>query len=132
MCEGLLLAYPNALMHKESSFRLKDPTRPCHRKVPTLHLVDPRVRVLSTANVPPQQADRWAREVSASGCRFEGLPKEVLGVIVENVAEFPITRNEAVRLREEPRLDEQGAGSLGLKRRMARTESTSEETNERA
>ncbi|KAF6834523.1 DUF1665 domain containing protein [Colletotrichum musicola] len=72
-----------------------------HRKVLTLHLVDPRVRVLSTANVPPQRTDWWAREFSTSGGQFKCLPKEVVDMVVDNVMGFPIHRDEAVQLRKE-------------------------------
>jgi Protein of unknown function (DUF4246) len=45
--------------HSVSSFRLKDPTKPGHRRFIALWLVDPYQPVISTANVPPQQLDWW-------------------------------------------------------------------------
>lgn len=42
-----------------SSFKLQDPTKPGHRRFIALWLVDPHRRILSTANVPPQQKDWW-------------------------------------------------------------------------
>lgn len=45
--------------HRVSSFRLKDPTKPGHRRFVALWLVDPTSRVISTANVPPQRLDWW-------------------------------------------------------------------------
>nr|XP_036574484.1 uncharacterized protein CTRU02_15579 [Colletotrichum truncatum]KAF6780922.1 hypothetical protein CTRU02_15579 [Colletotrichum truncatum] len=101
MREGLTLVYPNILQHKHSSFQLKDATRPGHRKILTLHLVDPRVKVLSTANVPPQQADWWAGEFSTSQGQMNVLPKELVDIIVDNVSDFPIPKEEALRLRDE-------------------------------
>ncbi|KAK1496617.1 hypothetical protein CTAM01_08255 [Colletotrichum tamarilloi] len=77
MREGLVLVYPNVMQQKESAFQLKDPTQPGHRKVLTLYLVDPRVKILSTANVPPQQADWWAAEFTSREGQMKGLPKEV-------------------------------------------------------
>ncbi|KAF6787855.1 DUF1665 domain containing protein [Colletotrichum sojae] len=161
MREGLMLAYPNVLLHKESSFRLKDPTRPGHRKVLTLHLVDPRVRVfvgitgviplmraysnghdlrrvsysahdvcplpiispavptvLSTANVPPQRTDWWAREFSNSGGQFKGMPKEVVDMVEDNVTGFPIHRDEAVRLRKERLVSDRGTKGDKVQRLM--------------
>ncbi|KAH0431799.1 hypothetical protein CcaCcLH18_06802 [Colletotrichum camelliae] len=101
MREGLMLAYPNVLQQKESAFQLEDPTRPGHRKILTLYLVDPRVKILSTANVPPQQADWWAAEFSTGEGQLKGLPKEVVDVVVDNVSDFPIPKQEAKRLRDE-------------------------------
>ncbi|MFC0842610.1 DUF4246 domain-containing protein [Streptomyces noboritoensis] len=52
---GRCLAFPNVLQHCVGSFRLADTTRPGHRKILAFFLVDPSARIVSTANVPPQQ-----------------------------------------------------------------------------
>ena len=46
-----------------SPFRLTDPTKPGHRRFIALWLVDPNVRIISTANVPPQQLNWWADSI---------------------------------------------------------------------
>ncbi|KAF9871992.1 hypothetical protein CkaCkLH20_10624 [Colletotrichum karsti] len=101
MREGLMVAYPNVLQHKNLSYRLKDPTRPGHRKVLTLYLVDPRIKVLSTANVPPQQAEWWVREFARDNGQVKGLPKEVVDMVVDNIGDIPIPRADARRVRDE-------------------------------
>lgn len=55
---GRCLAFPNILQHRVSPFRLKDPTRPGHRKILAFFLVDPTEKIVSTSDVPPQQP--WA------------------------------------------------------------------------
>ncbi|MGW0122286.1 DUF4246 domain-containing protein [Streptomyces sp. NPDC003327] len=55
---GRCLAFPNLLQHRVDPFRLADPTRPGHRKILAFFLVDPERRIVSTADVPPQQP--WA------------------------------------------------------------------------
>ncbi|KAF4343552.1 hypothetical protein FBEOM_2461 [Fusarium beomiforme] len=55
--EGRLLAFPNVFQHRVPSFELQDPTKPGHRRFIALWLVDPHRRIISTANVPPQQKD---------------------------------------------------------------------------
>ncbi|KAK4151114.1 hypothetical protein C8A00DRAFT_36248 [Chaetomidium leptoderma] len=60
--QGRLLAFPNVLQHRVSGFQLADPTKPGHRRFIALWLVDPFTRIISTANVPPQQAEWWAEE----------------------------------------------------------------------
>lgn len=55
--EGRLITFPNTLQHKVSPFSLADPSRPGHRKILALFLVDPHTRIISSANVPPQQED---------------------------------------------------------------------------
>ncbi|KAL7809065.1 hypothetical protein V8C26DRAFT_412340 [Trichoderma gracile] len=62
-CQGRLLAFPNVFQHRVSSFRLKDATKPGHRRFLALWLVDPHERIVSTANVPPQQMDWWAESL---------------------------------------------------------------------
>jgi hypothetical protein len=58
--QGRLLAFPNVFHHRISGFKLADPTKPGHRRFIALWLVDPFTRIISTANVPPQQAEWWA------------------------------------------------------------------------
>ncbi|KAG5762781.1 hypothetical protein H9Q72_009110 [Fusarium xylarioides] len=55
-----MLFFPNVYQHHVSPFELVDKSRPGHRKILALFLVDPQVPIISTANVPPQQRDWWA------------------------------------------------------------------------
>jgi hypothetical protein len=57
--EGRLLAFPNTLHHRVEPFELDDKSKPGHRRFLVLWLIDPHFRVLSTANVPPQQKEWW-------------------------------------------------------------------------
>ena len=50
--EARLLTFPNVLQHRVSPFKLADPTKPGHRKIVALFLVDPNIKVISTAHVP--------------------------------------------------------------------------------
>ncbi|KAL1612138.1 hypothetical protein SLS60_000361 [Paraconiothyrium brasiliense] len=61
--QGRLLAFPNVFQHRVSPFSLVDKTQPGHRRFIALWLVDPHQRVISTANVPPQQQDWWLESV---------------------------------------------------------------------
>ncbi|KAI0467944.1 hypothetical protein F4859DRAFT_492174 [Xylaria cf. heliscus] len=61
--EGRLLAFPNVFQHRVSPFRLVDHMKPGHRRFIALWLVDPHTRIISTANVPPQQQDWWVESV---------------------------------------------------------------------
>ena len=96
--EGRLLTFPNVLQHRVSPFQLADTTKPGHRKILALFLVDPHIRVLSTANVPPQQKEWWDEEV-----RFEEvlnkLPQELVMGVMSDLGEFPIGMEEAKEIR---------------------------------
>ncbi|KAK3904892.1 hypothetical protein C8A05DRAFT_13257 [Staphylotrichum tortipilum] len=92
--QGRLLAFPNDLQHRVSGFRLRDPTKPGHRRFIALWLVDPRVRIISTANVPPQQAEWWFDNVFGGSLavdddKIEGgssssvLPPEITQLLLE-------------------------------------------------
>ncbi|CAG7942647.1 unnamed protein product [Penicillium salamii] len=59
--QGRLITFPNAVQHRVSPFSLADLSKPGHRKILALFLVDPHRRIISTANVPPQRED-WGRE----------------------------------------------------------------------
>jgi len=95
-----LIAFPNVLQHSVQSFTLADPTRPGHRKILAMFLVDPHIRIISTANVPPQRRDWWAEEVRKVD-RFAVLPREIFERIIDEVQDFPISWERALEIREE-------------------------------
>ncbi|KAL2842538.1 hypothetical protein BJY01DRAFT_264474 [Aspergillus pseudoustus] len=57
--QGRLVTFSNIFQHRVVPFSLVDGTKPGHRKILALFLVDPNVTVISTANVPVQRADWW-------------------------------------------------------------------------
>ncbi|KAL0059164.1 hypothetical protein AAF712_014136 [Marasmius tenuissimus] len=79
--EGRIVAFPNVLQHRVQPFRLADPYEEGYRKILALFLVDPYIRTLSTANVPPQQRDRWPADKVAD--------------------DWPLSLEEAKRVRED-------------------------------
>jgi hypothetical protein len=99
--EDRLIAFPNGFQHRVGDFRLIDPTRPGHRKILALFLVAPTIPIISTANVPPQQRDWWARELKLSQSKIGQLPAELVDMIVNGVEDFPISLEEAKVIREE-------------------------------
>ncbi|KAI5274727.1 hypothetical protein E4T47_02222 [Aureobasidium subglaciale] len=99
--EGRLLAFPNVLQHQVQPFELEDPTQPGHRKILALFLVDPFQRVISTANVPPQQKEWWAEAVQGLEGKLDVLPPELRHQVLTDVGDFPISLEEAKVVREE-------------------------------
>lgn len=53
--EDLCLVFPNTFQHKVSKISLADPTKNGSRKILVFFLIDPNHRIISTANVEPQQ-----------------------------------------------------------------------------
>ncbi|KAJ7211938.1 hypothetical protein B0H12DRAFT_1276184, partial [Mycena haematopus] len=102
---GRALAWPNVYQHCVAPFRL-DPTKPGHRKILAIFLVDPSIEPIPSAtNIPPQQAD-WIfdtlREANDdSNSLFYRLPLEILSLICDNLPDAFMTLDEAEEYRLE-------------------------------
>lgn len=99
--EGRLLAFPNVFQHRVEPFSLEDASQPGHRKILALFLVDPYVRIPSTAHVPPQQKDWWRRMLYGLD-RVADLPPELAEAVVGSAGkDLPISLEEAKEIRLE-------------------------------
>ncbi|KAK0638191.1 hypothetical protein DIS24_g10065 [Lasiodiplodia hormozganensis] len=96
MREGRMLAFPNVLQRRVRPLELADKTMPGYCKVVELLLVDPARRVLSTANVAPQQKGWWEAEVRGSGV-LGRLPEELVQQILNEVEDWPMMGVEEAR-----------------------------------
>ncbi|TFA99926.1 hypothetical protein CCMA1212_008338 [Trichoderma ghanense] len=113
--------FPNLLQHRVSPFRLKDPTRPGHRKILALFLVDPAIPVLSTANVPPQQHHWWDRETGVERALAARLPSELTQLVLDHARiGLPIDLEEAKKIRLEL-MDERSMKQDGTEEELHRT-----------
>ncbi|KAF8885766.1 hypothetical protein BD779DRAFT_1673492 [Infundibulicybe gibba] len=93
--EGRLITFPNILQHRVQPFSLADPSKPGHRKILALFLVDPHIRIISTANVPCQRRDWWRERVCENGPHMlTNLPLELQDQVYEQVEQFPISMEE--------------------------------------
>lgn len=99
--EGRLLTFPNALQHQVQPFALADRMQPGHRKIVALFLVDPGIRIVSTANVPCQQGKWWAEKITMEKGPLGDLPAELKDKVIDQVEEFPVLLSEAKKLRLE-------------------------------
>ncbi|KAJ5933015.1 hypothetical protein N7516_007504 [Penicillium verrucosum] len=79
--EGRLLTFPNTVQHCVSPFSLVDPSKPGHRKILALFLVDPHRRIISSANVPPQQEDWGYERQNAVNQALASLPLELQDIV---------------------------------------------------
>ncbi|KIO15428.1 hypothetical protein M407DRAFT_34999, partial [Tulasnella calospora MUT 4182] len=99
------IAFPNIYQHQVSSFKLADPTKPGHRKIVALFLVDPEDRIPSTSDIPPQQS-HWTREaifealVNDNTRMKTSLPVELVDMVADRVDNV-MTLEEAREYREE-------------------------------
>lgn len=98
--QGRLLAFPNVLQHRVPPFSLADNTRPGHRKILALFLVDPNLKILSTANVPPQQNEWWTQAVRNTEIKhLSDLPPELNEKVLELADDFPMSLEQAKEIR---------------------------------
>jgi len=98
--EGRLLTFPNILQHQVQPFSLADRTKPGHRKILALFLVDPNLPILSTASVPCQQRDWWRDYIAQLGTGLNQFPVELQGAVFDGVTDaFPFGLDEAKDLR---------------------------------
>lgn len=100
--EGRLLAFPNILQHRVSPFSLADKSKPGHRKILAFFLVDPHMRIISSANIPPQNEEWWGKRREVMDEVLGGrLPVELRDMVNQNADAGPITMDEAKQYRLE-------------------------------
>ncbi|KID79318.1 uncharacterized protein G6M90_00g020900 [Metarhizium brunneum] len=87
---GRSLFFSNLCQHRVQPFKLEDPTKPGHRKILALFLVDPAIPVISTSNVPPQQRHWYT----------SGGQSEAVATVLQNMDSIMVL-DEAKKLREE-------------------------------
>ncbi|KAF3076612.1 hypothetical protein CFAM422_001081 [Trichoderma lentiforme] len=111
---GTAIFYPNIYRHHQGSFSLADSSRSGYRKVLKLCLVDPSIPIISTSNIPPQQWAWWKNcKIHNEGLDLVGkLPPELQNMVFSD-ADFPITNDEAKRLRRLLELDRIPPGVFG-------------------
>ena len=68
---------------------------------PPLFLVDPNMRIVSTANIPPQIEDWWKEKKQVVAQVLRRLPLELQAMVTQDLDATPITMDEAKRYRLE-------------------------------
>ncbi|ORX65455.1 hypothetical protein DL89DRAFT_227676 [Linderina pennispora] len=100
---GRCICFPNTYLHQVSGFKLKDPSKPGHRKILAFFLIDPSMRIPSTKVVPPRQQGWWAEKVFELPL-FGDLPLTIKDCLVEHI-EWPMSlqkaKEERLKLMEE-------------------------------
>ncbi|CAE6506760.1 unnamed protein product [Rhizoctonia solani] len=96
-CQDRCIAFPNTYQHCVSPFELSDKSKPGHRKIVALFLVDPAIHRPSTTIVPPQQKEWHASGISANPvlkAAFNKLSPEIIDHI-DSMVEGTMSRAEA-------------------------------------
>lgn len=98
--EGRCIAFPNIFQHCVAPFSLVDRTRPGHRKILALFLVNPSVTIPSTSGVAPQQRDQLFETLVTCEGDMQKLPHELLRLVTE-MDTHTMSRAQAFAYREE-------------------------------
>ena len=98
--QNRLITFPNVMQHRVNPFHLEDPSKPGHRKILALFLVDPHQRIISTANIPPQQEEWWEEHLRLCDHVLTQLPQE-LGDSVSKYISKPVSLEVAKEQRLE-------------------------------
>ncbi|PGG97689.1 chromatin structure-remodeling complex protein RSC7 [Blastomyces parvus] len=101
--EGRLLTFPNVLQHRVAPFSLADPSKPGHRKILALFLVDPNIHIISSAHVPVQRKD-WFEQMAPMDQVLGRLPRELADEVegyLEGEGGWMMGMEEAKKLRLE-------------------------------
>ena len=94
------LVFPNTRQQKPKSFSLIDRNKPGHLRSLVVRLVDPHYRLVSTANVPPQQPE-WFKDAAQKTGFGRKLPQEVMDMIMEYATSDLMSLDEVEKTRRD-------------------------------
>eukprot|EP01119_Soliformovum_irregulare_P002602 TRINITY_DN1284_c0_g1_i4.p1 TRINITY_DN1284_c0_g1~~TRINITY_DN1284_c0_g1_i4.p1 ORF type:complete len:583 (+),score=153.64 TRINITY_DN1284_c0_g1_i4:31-1749(+) len=89
------IVFPNTMQHRVGAFKLKNAKKPGVRKILVFFLVDPTIRILSTADVPIQRSD-WIFDELRTQHPLRVLPKDVLTQIGKHASDQGMSWEDAV------------------------------------
>ncbi|KAJ5887575.1 hypothetical protein N7495_007616 [Penicillium taxi] len=95
---GRVVMFPATVQHRMNKFELEDKTQPGYARLLAFFLVDPNIRVISTANIPPQRFD-WTLE--QKNVDTEGVTAAVERLAFENkdIKGEVVSLSEALEIR---------------------------------
>jgi len=103
LTDGRAIAWPNTLEHR-AFMKLKDPSKPGYSHIVQFMLVDPNIRIISTANVPPQRLD-WKPEADRVNVDLNKLSLEDKLKILPRKGDYPWALQEAKDILNEARME---------------------------
>jgi hypothetical protein len=95
---GRTVIFPSTVQHRVTHFELKDKSKQGYTRALVFFLVDPNLRIISTANIPPQRLD-WTLDVKGAN---ENLKATMASLALDNKDKkgpMPMSLTEALDLR---------------------------------
>lgn len=94
---GRMIMFPSTIQHRMTRFELKDKSKPGHSRSLVFYLIDPNIRVISTANIPPQRLD-WTMDIKEDGDLKAAMARVALDNRDEK-GDMPMSLSEALETR---------------------------------
>ena len=111
--EGRVLAWPNTKQHRVLPVHLLDQDKPGKRTICCFFLVDPVLRIRSTATVPPQQL-AWVAESIDPALTAQGMGESALRAqVVKHLSSPSLLSYEAACERRQRLMDERKTPDSG-------------------
>ncbi|KAJ5167720.1 uncharacterized protein N7482_003314 [Penicillium canariense] len=95
---GRTVMFPSTIQHRLTRFELKDKSKPGYVRGLVFYMVDPNIRIISTANIPPQRLD-WTLDVKETS---EDLQTAMARLALDNKdkrGQMPMSLTEALETR---------------------------------
>ncbi|KAJ5390862.1 uncharacterized protein N7496_001930 [Penicillium cataractarum] len=95
---GRSVIFPSTVQHRLTHFELKDKSKPGHNRALVFFLIDPNLRIISTANIPPQRLD-WTLDIKGDEDKTKSI---MAGLALDNKdrkGPMPMSLLEALDLR---------------------------------
>jgi hypothetical protein len=96
---GRTVIFPSVVQHRYRGFELIDKTKPGRTRGLVFYLVDPNIRIISTANIPPQRLD-WTLDMKDEGNLTAAMAKLALDN-KDQKGSMPMSLSEALEYRVE-------------------------------
>lgn len=97
---GRTVIFPSMVQHRYTGFELLDKTKPGYLRVLVFYLVDPNIRIISTANVPPQRLD-WTFGLTEEGSDSTAAMAKLALDNKDKKGNMPMSLSEALEYRVE-------------------------------
>ncbi|KAJ5584670.1 uncharacterized protein N7459_004470 [Penicillium hispanicum] len=102
--KGRAIIFPSTVQHRMTQCELKDKTKPGHTRSIVFYLVDPNMRIVSTANIPPQRLD-WTLDMKEEDGDLRATMEKVALDNMDKKGESPLSLREAIEKRTQFLMD---------------------------
>ncbi|KAJ5648545.1 hypothetical protein N7490_004917 [Penicillium lividum] len=97
---GRVVMFPSTIQHRMTKYELTDKTKSGSNRCLVFYLVDPNIRIISTANIPPQRLDWTLETVEAEGQNLSSAMEQLALANKDKKGNMPMSLTEALANRK--------------------------------